>query len=138
MQVVLLSMPENEIEQAIWKRKDAISLPFSSHLFFAFRGGTNMKMNMKLTDNQTAFEYAVYMIVGSYFQSAGCKSVLQEQRMRIQYWEQKLDTQYRMEDCCIRYVERQLLEQVPKDCWEQKVKVTFCTDSETGESEIRV
>lgn len=104
---------------------------------FCVQGGTNMKMKMKLTDNQTAFEYAVYMIVGSYFQSAGCKSVLQEQRMRIQYWEQKLDTQYRMEDCCIRYVERQLLEQVPKDCWEQKVKVTFCTDSETGESEIR-
>ena len=96
-----------------------------------------MKMNMKLTDNQTAFEYAVYMIVGSSFQSAGCKSVLQEQRRRIQYWEQKLDQQYRMEDCCIRYVERQLLEQVPKDCWEQKVKVTFCMDSETRESEIR-
>ena len=83
---------------------------------FCVQGGTNMKMKMKLTDNQTAFEYAVYMIVGSYFQSADVKVSCRSNACVSSTGSTKLDTQYRMEDCCIRYVERQLLEQVPKDC----------------------
>lgn len=60
---------------------------------------------MKLTNDQTAFDYALYMIASSYFEKATCRNHLLEQKMLVQFKEQKLNSQYAMEETCIRYME---------------------------------
>ena len=92
---------------------------------------------MNFTDNQTAFEYAIYMIVGSYFKKAGCASSLQERSMRLQYCEQKQESQYRMEDVCISYVEQELLPKLPETFWNREMQVHFVRGCGGGISEIR-
>ncbi|MGN0438648.1 MAG: hypothetical protein ACI4F4_09010 [Lachnospiraceae bacterium] len=56
--------------------------------------------------------------------------------MRLQYVEQRLDNQYRMEDMCIRYAEHQLLTSTPANLWEEEVKVKVVKRSE-NEMELR-
>ena len=92
---------------------------------------------MNFTDNQTAFEYAIYMIVGSYFKKASCASSLQERSMRLQYCEQKQESQYRMEDVCISYVEQELLPKLPETFWNREMQVHFVRGCGGGISEIR-
>ena len=94
-------------------------------------------VKMQLTDNQTAFEYAIYMIVGSYFNKTSCKNVLQERKMRLQYCEQKLDKQYKMEDMCIAYVEQELRNKIPSRVWDEKVMTRLIVNKERGMTEIR-
>lgn len=93
-------------------------------------------VKMKFTDNQTAFDYATYMIVGSYFKKTTCTNSILEKRMRLQYCEQKLDNQYRMEEQCIRFVEQELLPTLPSNLWNQEVKVRFVRSSD-GRTELR-
>ena len=40
---------------------------------------------MTFTSNQTAFEYAIYEIVGSYFKKARCQSMIQEQKLIVHF-----------------------------------------------------
>ena len=94
-------------------------------------------VKMNFTDNQTAFEYTIYMIVGSYFKKTTCLSTLQERSMRLQYCEQKLENQYRMEDVCISYVERELLSKLPESFWNREMEVHFVKECSGGISEIR-
>ena len=93
-------------------------------------------VKMNFTNNQTAFAYAIYMMVGSYFKKAACTSSILENNMRLQYVEQRLDNQYRMEDMCIRYAEHQLLSSTPANLWEEEVKVKVVKRSE-DEMELR-
>ena len=93
-------------------------------------------MKMNFTDNQVAFDYAVYMIVGSYFSKAKCTNPLLERGMRLQYCEQKLNDQYHMEDICIRYVEKELLKILPSRFWENEMQVRILPQS-VGGSEIQ-
>lgn len=79
-------------------------------------------VKMSFTNNQTAFEYALYMIATSYFRSAVCKNKLLEQNMLLQYKEQKLEKQYQMEEICIRYMDR-LIKSLPIATEEQDVQV---------------
>lgn len=96
-----------------------------------------MKMkNTNNTNNQIAFDYAIYMIVGSYFAKAKCNNPILEKRMRLHYCEQKLDNQYRMEESCIRYVEKILLKELPNQLWESEMQVSILSLPEGG-SEIR-
>lgn len=78
-------------------------------------------VKMKFTDTQTAFDYALYMIATSYFDKAECKNTIKEKNMYIQYKEQKLDNQYKMEDICIDYMER-LLKKLPEEVFKQNIK----------------
>lgn len=82
-------------------------------------------MKMNFTNNQIAFDYAIYMIVGSYFRKTTCKNDLQEKRMRLHYCEQKVNNQYRMEDICISYVEKKLMKTLPKEIWDEEMEVHF-------------
>ena len=96
-----------------------------------------MKMkNTNNTNNQIAFDYAIYMIVGSYFAKTKCNNPILEKRMRLHYCEQKLDNQYRMEESCIRYVEKILLKKLPSQLWESEMQVSILPLPEGG-SEIR-
>lgn len=96
-----------------------------------------MKTKVNLTNNQTAFEYAIYMMVGSYFKKTVCNNSLQEQKMRVQYMEQKIQNQYSLEDCCIRFVHKNLLHKCPKNLWNQEMQVHFIPNATTGKTEIR-
>lgn len=79
-------------------------------------------VKMSFTNNQTAFEYALYMIAGSYFDKATCKSKLIERNMLLQYKEQKIDKQYQMEDMCIRFMNK-LAHKLPHNYFKQNMEV---------------
>lgn len=79
-------------------------------------------IKMRFTDNQTAFEYAAYVIASSYFKKVHCASKLTEQKMRLQFCEQKTNAQYRMESTCIKYMDR-ICEKLPKKFFEQEMVV---------------
>lgn len=80
-------------------------------------------VKMNFTENQTAFEYAMYMMFGSYFDKAVHKNKILEKKMRVQYMEQKEKNQIQMEDICIRFIEKKLMPQLPQGLWEQQVEV---------------
>jgi hypothetical protein len=94
-------------------------------------------VKMKFTDSQTAFEYVIYMIVGSYFKKTKCSNELLERKMRLQYCEQKLENQYSMEETCISYVEKTLLPVLPADFWNNEMQVRLIVDRHSGRTEIR-
>ncbi len=61
-------------------------------------------VKMKFTDNQRALEYALYMMAASQFDRTVCRTELTEKNMLVQYKEQKLNDQYRLEEICDKYV----------------------------------
>ena len=79
-------------------------------------------VKMNFTDNQTAFEYALYMIASSYFDKAICTSYFTEKGMLLQYKEQKLDKQYSMEDICIRFMD-EIADELPEEMFHQDMWV---------------
>lgn len=81
-------------------------------------------VKMNFSDNQTTFDYVLYMIAASYFDGAECRNKLLERSMMLQYKEQKLDTQCRMERICIDYMER-LQKKFPAKFFRQKMQVCF-------------
>ena len=78
---------------------------------------------MTFTSNQTAFEYAIYEIVGSYFKKATCVSTIQEQKLIVHFKEQKQDTQCLMENKVDGYVKGVLLKKLPAEIWDEEVTV---------------
>lgn len=92
---------------------------------------------MQFTDDQVAFDYVIYMMVGSYFDKTECMNTLQEKKMRLQYCEQKQANQYRMEELCIDYVEKELLPALPESFWHRQVQVYFVAGHGTGRHGIR-
>ena len=77
-------------------------------------------------NDQAALEYAIYMIVGSYFKKVTCeKAKFQEQKLFLHYQEQKRETQYYLEEQCIEYAEQVLLKDFSEDVWNQEMVVHF-------------
>ncbi len=93
-------------------------------------------VKMNFTNNQTAFEYVIYMMLGSYFNKTNCKNYLLEKKMRLMYWEQKEKRQIEMERICIRFVENELLPELPKYIWSQNVEVKFSPTKFKGYQDI--
>ena len=90
-------------------------------------------MKMNFTNNQVAFDYVLYMIVGSYFDKTTCdRAQLQEKKMFLQYKEQKLNNQFAMEDACIVFAEQELLPNIPEKFWEQQAEVRIRKRTEDG------
>ena len=88
---------------------------------------------MTFTSNQTAFEYAIYEIVGSYFKKARCQSTIQEQKLIVHFKEQKQDTQCLMENKVDGYVKAVLLKKLPPEIWDEEVTVEI---RKTPESDL--
>lgn len=88
---------------------------------------------MTFTTNQTAFEYAIYEIVGSYYKKATCVSTIQEQKLIVHFKEQKQDTQCLMENKVDGYVRGVLLKKLPPEVWEEEVTVEI---KKAPESEV--
>lgn len=94
-------------------------------------------VKINFTDNQTAFEYAMYMMLGSYFNKETCKNYLLEKKMHTRYLEQKERSQIEMEKLCIQFVEKELFSSLPKDIWEQDVEVKFAPTKWNGVHDIQ-
>ena len=94
-------------------------------------------VKMNFTENQTAFEYAMYMMFGSYFDKAVHRNQLLEKKMYVQYMEQKERNQFQMEDICIRFIEKKLIPQLPQELWEQQVEVRIVPTEVKGLREIQ-
>ena len=62
------------------------------------------------------------MIASSYFNRAECKNKLLEKSMLLQYKEQKLESQYGIEDLCISYMD-DLQKKLPPQIFKQNMKV---------------
>ena len=83
-------------------------------------------MKMNFTNDQAALEYATYMIIGSYFKKVICdRAKLQEQKLFLHYQEQKREVQYYLEEQCIAYAEKVLMNIFPEEIWEQEMVVHF-------------
>lgn len=94
-------------------------------------------IRMIFTNDQKSFEYAIFMMVGSYFKRAFAGSKGQEMSRLIQYLEQKLRDQYWMEESCEAFVRRELLPKLPKEIWKEEMKVSFIPLGESKVSEVR-
>jgi len=83
----------------------------------------------KITANtQASFEYAIFMIFGSYFRSAECKNPSREGALRINYNETKTSLQYEMEELCDKEAEK-LFKRLPKDVARNSTEVSFIRES---------
>lgn len=79
----------------------------------------------KATNNQNAFNYAVYMMLGSYFKQMEAVSECYVQKLYLYYVENKRERQYSFEDIAIRFAERVLQKQLPEEIWQERVQVSF-------------
>ena len=75
----------------------------------------------KATNNQNAFNYAVYMMLGSYFKQMEAVSECYVQKLYLYYVENKRERQYSFEDIAICFVERVLQKQLPEEIWQERV-----------------
>lgn len=85
----------------------------------------NTTKNEKFTVNQNCFNYAVYMMLGSYFKKAEAASQYYIQKMYLYYTEQKKEKQYEFEDLVINFTENTLMRELPEDIWDEVMKVSF-------------
>lgn len=79
-------------------------------------------VKMNFTNSQTSFEYALYMIAASYFNKSDCLSEITEKNMLLQYKEQKLNSQYQMEEICIEFMDN-LVSKIPSRFFKRSVAV---------------
>ena len=75
-------------------------------------------------NKQRGFEYAMYLVFGSYFKKTHCKSSAKEVSMRINYVEMKESLQYEMEDICDEYADK-LFRKLPGKLSNEPVEVSF-------------
>lgn len=92
-------------------------------------------VKMNFTNNQTAFEYVLYMIAASYFDKTVCTSKLTERNMLLQYKEQKLNKQYQMEDFCINFME-DLISKLSQEFFKQNMEVHLIRRATAERTEI--
>ena len=90
--------------------------------------------NAQLCSRQTAFNYVIYMIVGSYFRKAECRDRARERAMRFHYRQLSQREQLRMESLCIRYAE-EMLSALPARFREEDVEVRFVKNT-TGDDTL--
>lgn len=79
---------------------------------------------MNVSNNQAAFEYAIYMIASSYFDKATCKANDKLGNLMIYYRETKVETQYVMEEVVDTFM-KALVRKLPKEFFQDEVHVSF-------------
>ena len=94
-------------------------------------------VKMHFADKQTAFEYAMYMMLGSYFNKANCKNYLLEKKMYFHYLLQKDKEQIELEDICLRWIEKELVPYLLEEVWNQNVEVRFFPTKDPGVRDIQ-
>ena len=96
-----------------------------------------MMKKLHTANNQMAFSYALYMMLGSYFRKTVCTSSIMEQKMHLWYAEVQKDTQLNMEKQCISYIEKKLIPVMPKAFWNEKMEVHLSMDERRERIELR-
>lgn len=84
----------------------------------------NTKTNNRIM-NQNALDYAIYMMLGSYYRSAVPASKRYLDRMYLYYSELKMDKQFALENKVINFTEQILLHKLPEQLWQDTVVVHF-------------
>ena len=74
------------------------------------------------------------MIATSYFNKSDCLSEITEKNMLLQYKEQKLNSQYQMEEICIEFMDN-LVSKIPSRFFERSVAVKL-NKTASGKTEI--
>lgn len=92
--------------------------------------------DVKVNNSNDAIAYAIYMIVGSYFKKEVCLSTIKERQLKVVYCETKRDTQIKMEERCINYVDTRLVGVVPDDIFEDMVEVKFVPNQKENRLEV--
>lgn len=87
--------------------------------------------------NQMAFDYAIYMIVGSYFKKAVNNTAWQEKKLLLNYKEQKNDFQVELERIAIQYVKKVLYKNLKRRIWNQEVSVSLISSEMSPQTLIR-
>lgn len=81
--------------------------------------------DVKINNANDAVAYSIYMIMGSYFKKTVCKSTMKERQLKVVYCETKRDTQIKIEERCINYIENKVLGVVPEEIFEDMVEAHF-------------
>lgn len=81
--------------------------------------------DVKINNSNDAIAYVVYMIMGSYFKKTVCMSTIKERQLKVVYCETKRDTQIKMEERCINYIDTKLVGEVPEEIFNDMVEVHF-------------
>lgn len=81
--------------------------------------------DVKINNSNDEIAYVVYMIMGSYFKKTVCKSTMKEKQLKVVYCETKRDTQIKMEERCINYIDARLVGVVPEEIFEDMVEAHF-------------
>jgi len=79
---------------------------------------------MKLSNNQVAFEYVIYLVASTYFENVKCKNQLFVQRLYIQYKEQKEENRVKMDKFFDEYMEK-IVTKLPEDLFTLETDIHF-------------
>lgn len=105
--------------------------------FYIVKNTEERKMyNIKIDNTKDAIAYAIYMIVGSYFKKTVCLSVIKERQLKVIYGETKKDTQLKMEERCIKYVDSRIVGVVPDEIFDDMVEVRFFSNKKDNRTEV--
>lgn len=89
-------------------------------------------------DNQRAWDYIMYMMLGSYFKKTNCITPFWEQKLSLNYSAMKKQDQYAAEDKCIKVIEEEVLPNLPEEFVESEVDVKLVIDDKTDLTVIQV
>lgn len=92
--------------------------------------------NVKINNTNDAITYVIYMIMGSYFKKAVCKSTMKEKQLKVVYCETKRDTQIKMEERCINYIENRFLDVAPEEIFNDMVEVHFAVNHKEKRTDV--
>ena len=84
----------------------------------------------KKQETQRVFDYCLYMMLTSYFDSSRCRSRQLEKKLFLGYKEYNVNKVYTMEEQTIRLVEAQVLPLLPKMALDRSVEVFMVPEKE--------
>jgi hypothetical protein len=94
--------------------------------------------NKSSHDNQRAWDYIMYMMLGSYFKKTNCLTTFWEQKLSLNYSAMKKQDQYAAEDKCIKVIEEEILPQLPEEFLESTVDIKLVVDEKDDVTVIEV
>lgn len=92
--------------------------------------------NVKVNDNNSVTSYIIYMIMGSYFKKAVCKSEMKERQLRVVYSETKKDNQIKIEERCANYIDSRIVGVIPDEIFDDMVEVKFIPNKKENRLDV--
>jgi len=83
-------------------------------------------------------DYALYMMVSSYFKKATCTTPMQEGKLYYQYKELGPDKEIEAEEWCDLFIQLNLLDRIPQSFWDSNVEIALIGKSGSDETLIRI